>query len=93
MDHLIPQYLDEPARFLIFTIDEGLAILVPLLTGLLLANFFIGLVLGFVCFATLRKMKQGGSLYMLLWKLYWILPTEVMRLKKMPRSDQRVLVG
>lgn len=93
MDHYIPQYLDEPTRYLVFTADELAAIVVPLIAGTFISNFLVGLIAGAICFWILRKAKKGGSLYKVLWTLYWMLPGEVMRLKKMPRSDIRVLVG
>ena len=92
MNH-VPQYLDEPARFFIFTVDELIVTVVPLLLLTVTSNFLVGLIVGSVCFWGLRKVKRGGGLNKVLWNIYWLLPTEVIGLKKIPRSDARLLVG
>jgi conjugal transfer pilus assembly protein TraL len=92
-DTYIPQYLDEPERFFIFTPDELVIVVVPLLLGTVLANFVVGLVIGLALFFALRKLKQGGGLHRLLWVGYWFLPTDVLRLKATPASHLREMAG
>jgi conjugal transfer pilus assembly protein TraL len=89
----IPQYLDEPARFFIFTVDELIVTVVPILVLTIMTNFLIGVIVGSSCFWALRKLKRGGGLNKILWNIYWLLPTEVIGLKKIPRSDARLYVG
>ena len=93
MNTNIPQYLDEPERYFIFTIDELIVVVVPLLVLTVLTNFLVGLMAGFAGFGLLRKIKKGGSLNRLIWKLYWLMPTEVFSIKALPRSDARLLAG
>jgi conjugal transfer pilus assembly protein TraL len=92
-DTFIPQYLDEPERFFIFTPDELMVVVIPLAIGTIVANFLIGLVVAGGVFLALRKLKQGGGLQRLLWIAYWYAPTDVLRLKAMPASHLRELAG
>lgn len=92
-DTYIPQYLDEPERFLVFTPDELIGVVVPLAIGTIVANFAYGLVGGLLVFFGLRKLKQGGGLNRLLWIGYWHLPADVTRLKATPPSHLREMAG
>ncbi|WP_062095430.1 MULTISPECIES: type IV conjugative transfer system protein TraL [unclassified Caulobacter] len=89
----IPQYLDEPERFLIFTPDELIAVVIPLAICTVVLNFAYGLGLSAIIFIALRKMKQGGGLQRLLWIGYWLLPADVTRLKATPPSHLREMAG
>lgn len=93
MDTRIPQYLDEPERYFIFTPDELVVVVVPLGILTIVANFLIGLIAGLTAFWLLRRLKKGGSLTRLLWLMFWILPYEVMGLKKTPPAQHRLMVG
>lgn len=92
-DTYIPQYLDEPERFFVFTPDELVAVALPLAICTVVLNFAIGLGIAVVAFIGLRKLKQGGGLHRLLWLLYWHIPTDVLRLKGSPASHLRELAG
>ena len=92
-DTYIPQYLDEPERFFVFTPDELVAVVTPLAICTVVVNFAIGLVMAAGAFVLLRKLKQGGGLHRLLWVLYWYLPTDILRLKGSPASHLRELAG
>lgn len=89
----IPQYLDEPERFLIFTPDELIAVVVPLAICTVVLNFAYGLVIAGIIFWCLRKVKQGGGLQRLLWIGYWLLPADVTQLKATPPSHLREMAG
>jgi conjugal transfer pilus assembly protein TraL len=92
-DTYIPQYLDEPERFFVFTPDELIAVVTPLAISTVVANFAVGLAVATGAFVLLRKLKQGGGLHRLLWILYWHLPADVLRLKGSPPSHLRELAG
>ena len=92
-DTYIPQFLDEPERFLIFTPDELVAVVAPLALCTVFINFAIGLVMAVAAFAGLRKLKRGGGLHRLLWRLYWHLPADVLRLRASPPTHLRELAG
>ena len=73
--HTLLNHLDQPARFLFFTIDEFLALIVPLLLGLGLGWAFTGMCISLSLFylvKTLKKVVGGGALRHL---AYWYLPT------------------
>lgn len=92
-DTYIPQYLDEPERYLLFTPDELMAVVMPLAILTLLVNFLAGLAVAAFAFWALRKFKQGGALHRVVWRAYWILPSELFRLKATPPSHLRCLAG
>jgi len=92
-DTYVPQYLDEPERFLVFTADELVAVVGPLAICTVLLNFAVGLAISGCAFVALRKLKQGGGLHRLLWILYWHAPADVLRLKGAPPSHLRELAG
>ncbi len=89
----IPQYLDEPERYFIFTPDELVVVVLPLVVLTIVANFLVGLIAGAVMFMALRKLKKGGNLNRILWVGYWLLPTDMMGLKKTPPSFARMWVA
>jgi conjugal transfer pilus assembly protein TraL len=92
-DTYIPQSLDAPERYLVFTGDELIAVVAPLLICILVANFLVGLVVASACLWGLRKFKQGSSLGRITRAAYWILPGDVLRLKATPPSHLRELAG
>jgi conjugal transfer pilus assembly protein TraL len=92
-DSYIPQHLDEPERYIFFTADEGLALVVPAALLTLFSNFLVGLLLGGACVIALRRFKQGGPLTRLLWRLYWITPSALLGLRATPASHLRLLAG
>ena len=92
-DDYIPQYLDEPERYIFFTPDEAIAAIVPLACLSALTNFAIGLVAAFVAVLVLRKFKEGGPLHRLLWRAYWILPPGVLKTRATPPSHLRLMAG
>lgn len=93
MDTRIPQYLDEPERYFVFTPDELVVVVVPLGILTVFANFLIGLIVAFGAFWLFRRLKKGGSLTRLLWLMFWLLPFEVLGLKKTPPAQHRLMVG
>lgn len=92
-DSYIPQSLDVPERYLIFTADELIAVVVPLLVCIILSNFLIGLLASGTILWVLRQFKRGGSLNRLKWGAYWILPSDAFRLKATPPSYLREMAG
>ncbi len=89
----IPQNLNEPERYFIFTIDELIATIGPLILLMITVNIVVGIMAAAASFWALRKIKKGGNLNRLMWNLYWILPSEIFSLKQSPSSDERMLVG
>lgn len=92
-DSIIPQHLDEPERYFIFTPDELGVVVVPLGVGTVLANFLVGMVAASFCFWALRKFKKGQGLHRLMRMAYWVLPSDLLKFKATPPSHLRELAG
>ena len=92
-DSYIPQHLDEPERYLVFTPDELVILVLPIAILTIVANFLIGLVVGMAGVWLLRKVKKGAGLSRLLWMAYWLLPSDAFGLKATPPSHLRELAG
>ena len=92
-DSYIPQYLDVPERYIFFTADEALVVVLPLVLLTSFSNFPIGLLGAGMALFLLRKVKQGGPLSRLLWRAYWLLPEGLLRLRATPPSHLRQLAG
>ena len=92
-DSIIPQHLDEPERYFIFTPDELGVVILPLCIGTILFNFLVGLGFASFGFWAFRKFKKGQGLHRLMHMAYWILPSDILRLRATPPSHLRELVG
>lgn len=92
-DFYIPKFLDEPERFLFWTLDEALALVAPMILGVIVGHTIIGLSIGLVAMLVLRKLKSsGGSKVIKSW-LYWHLPSNLIRTKGTPPSYIREYGG
>lgn len=89
----IPKYLDEPERLLFWTIDEFIALIVPIVFGFAIGVFWLGLVLSPLSSGLLMKTKKRRSPGAFLSRCYWYLPSSLVPLKAVPLSHQRVWVG
>ncbi len=77
-------------KIIFWTVDEMMAIGMPVLLGLALDWFFTGMLLSIASFAILRKFKKtigaGGTLNQ---GLYWLLPTK----GDLPKSSIKEYLG
>ena len=89
----IPQHLDVPERIIVFTPDELIVVIIPLGVMTIILNFVVGLAAAAAAFWALRKIKQGGPLSRLVWRVYWVLPEGPLRLRATPPSHLRQLAG
>ncbi len=89
----IPRRLDDPERWLFWTLDEAAALLGPAVLGLAANQFVTGLVAGAASWLLLRRVKRGGGANIALYGLYWFLPGFVLRLKGTPASHRRRFAG
>ena len=89
----IPRRLDDPERWLFWTVDEAAALMGPALLGLAANAFAAGLVAGVCGWLLLRRAKRGGGGDIARHALYWFLPDFVLRLKRTPPSHLRRFVG
>ena len=91
--HAVPARLDDPERWLFWTLDEAAALLAPALLGLAANAFVTGLVAGLGGWAALRRAKRGGGADTALCALYWFLPGFALGLKAAPPSHLRRFTG
>ena len=91
--HAIPRRLDDPERWLFWTLDEAAALLGPAVLGLAANRFVAGLVAGVAAWLLLRRVKRGGGANIAVYALYWFLPGFVLRLRGTPPSHVRRFVG
>jgi conjugal transfer pilus assembly protein TraL len=89
----IPQYLDEPARIILWTIDEAVVFLVPFFILLWVFNqAVLGGITGTALVLALKKLKGEQGHYFLYSLMYWYLPAMV-RFRSVPPSYYREFVG
>lgn len=89
----IPQYIDEPMKFVIWTVDEVLAFLIPI--GISTAVFnqpLIGLIISSLIVYGLHKVKGEQGHYFMFHLIYWFFPDSG-QLKATPPSYVRELIG
>jgi len=71
---VIPRRLDEPERWMFWTVDEALTMLVPVITGMMTGFLLPGAVIGIGGFVLLRRLKGNGQANLGLYALYWYFP-------------------
>ena len=89
----VPGRLDDPERWLFWTLDEAAVLLGPAVLGLAANAFVAGLVTGVGAWLALRRVKRGGRANMALHAVYWFLPGFVLRLRGTPESHLRRFAG
>jgi len=85
---IIPRRLDEPERWMFWTVDEALTMLVPIVTGMMTSFLLIGTAVGISGFLLLRRLKGNGQANLGLYAIYWFFPN-VFRFKATPPSAIR----
>ena len=91
--HVIPRRLDDPERWLFWTMDEAAALMGPAVLGLAANHFVAGLVAGVAGWLLLRRVKRGGGANIAHYALYWLLPDFALRLRATPPSHLRRFAG
>lgn len=89
----IPQHLDEPDRYAIFTADEFFVIAFTMMLSIALDKLLIGIFGTFVALYFYNKVKAGLSLRRVLMKVYWHAPPGVLGIKRAPDSVIRHWIG
>jgi len=69
-----PRRLDEPERWMFWTVDEALIMLIPVITGMMTGFLLAGAVIGIGGFVLLRRLKGNGQANLGLYALYWFFP-------------------
>ncbi len=89
----IPQHLEDPAKFLFWSIDEAMAGILPLAIGLIMGLKLITLALTVICFKGWKKFKsQNAQQSSLRAFLYWHYPSKIMDMK-LPDSSIKIFIG
>jgi len=83
---LIEQRFEEPARFLIFTMDDALVFALPFMVGWVTKHLIPGAIIGLVLYSIWKRMKGEGGLSRLKAATYWFLPSEVTPYRSFPPS-------
>lgn len=89
---IIPRYLDEPERLLLWTIDEVATFIIPMLAGIYSQVFWLGLLGGLVALLTYAKFKKKFAKQYLGF-CYWHLPAHMFWHKSFAPSSHRILLG
>lgn len=89
----IPQHLDEPLKFLLWTMDEIISFALPFaLLTFLYNQVLIGGAIGAALVYGLKKLKGEQGHYYLFNLIYWYLPP-LTKMKVTPPSHLRELIG
>ncbi len=91
--YYIPRYLDEPERWLFWTIDEACILVIPVIIGISLSYFILGIILSLTSYISWIKLKRAGHISTIRFALYWFYPDIIMRLKATPSSHLRFYIG
>ena len=91
--HTIPRRLDDPERWLFWTMDEAAVLLGPAVLGLAANQFVAGFIAGVGGWLLLRRVKRGGGANIAAYALYWFLPGFVLRFHGSPASHVRRYAG
>lgn len=89
----IPSRLDDPERWLFWTLDEAAVLMGPAMLGLAANAFVVGLVVGVGGWLALRRIKRGGRAGLAAHAAYWFLPGAVLQLRGAPQSHRRRFAG
>lgn len=86
--YLVPERLDEPYRFMIFTSEEAVAVFAPMLIGYTFDFWIQGLFVGLLLFYMLKKLRSTHADFLNFCK-YWLFPDYAAGLKYTPSSSIR----
>ena len=89
----IPRFLDDPFKIILWTVDEFLALVMPLFVLLVFFDAPItGVVIGVLAMFLLKKLKGEQGHYFLHALVYWHLP-QIVVFKSTPPSYIRDFLG
>ncbi len=90
--YYIPKNLDEPARWLFWSMDEAMILLFPIGMGIILGFTFWGFVLAAAAFFGWKRVKGRNQANLMIYMAYWYLPSSIMKLKYTPPSYHRMFL-
>lgn len=89
----IPKHLDDPAKFLLWQIDEAVAFILPLFFGFMIGKGLISLFVAIICFHCWRRVKGVGGKNLIRSLIFWYYPKSILGLKATPESRTRNFIG
>jgi type IV conjugative transfer system protein TraL len=90
----LPRYLDEPERFLCWTVDEVVVMFLPMVLGLIWHVSGIGLLVGFMAFAVYQLVKNRTQGFLMLYGFcYWHVPHGLTPWRLLAPSWVREIIG
>ncbi|OGT67601.1 MAG: type IV conjugative transfer system protein TraL [Gammaproteobacteria bacterium RIFCSPHIGHO2_12_FULL_45_9] len=91
--HYVPRFLDEPARLMLWTWDEFIVLMGPIVFCMFVIGAPVsGMIVGGVLWMGLKKIKGEQGHFFVYHCLYWYFPL-VFGFKKTPPSFIREWVG
>lgn len=87
---MLPSKLDAAERWLFWTVDEGLALVSPMLFSFIFGYFIWGIIGGVSTFLAWRKLKGSRHMNIAIYGTYWFFPDQFSGLKATPSSEKRI---
>ena len=87
---MLPSKLDAKERWLFWTIDEGMALVAPMMFGFIFGYFASAIIGGILIFLLWRKLKGSRHMNIAIYGTYWFFPETFSGLKATPSSDKRM---
>lgn len=92
--HAIPRKHDEPAKLLLWEMDQALIFMVCIVFGILSDLLLPGVVLGVWGARAYGRVKAGKHRMFLVHLMYWFLPSEwIFPFPSLPPSSTREFIG
>lgn len=89
----LPKHLDAAPRFLLWSMDSALSVLVPLFVGMVMGLGLLTPLLGILSGYCWKKVKGSGGTNLIKAIIYWYYPRSVLGLKKAPDSSIRTYIS
>ncbi|HXL71994.1 MAG TPA: type IV conjugative transfer system protein TraL [bacterium] len=81
-DYYICRYINKKISKVGIPYDEAAVIVIAFGSMAMMNHFLLGIILAFIAFVAIKRLKKGrGSVY-LMYLLYWYTPVAEIRLKK-----------
>ena len=92
-DFYFPNTLDEPERFLFWTLDEAVVLLIPIVWGFLGSHSMLGLISSPLALWLYQRLKQPHGIEGLRAKLYWMCKKQFSQIFPVVSSTPRFFIG
>ncbi len=83
----IPRHLDDAPKFLFWSVDEAMIILIPIFFGIMINMTILAILLSTVLFKSWKKVKGFGGRGIIQMILYWYYPKSLLDLKYTPDAS------